>query len=328
MARPSNGSAIVTWTAPASQGSSPITGYRVTAYYDLILQTSITFPSTATTQVFTSLVNGNDYRFKVAAINASGAGPNSAYSNTVTPRVMYPPSAPAIGPATGGDQQATVTWSTPANDGGATITAYQVTTMVGGEGVAVQTFNSAATTQVITGLTNGVIYQFRVAGVNDAGVGWSSEPSNTVTPSALPGAPTSVQAFAGNTQATVTWLAPASDGGAPITGYVVTPYVGGTAQSPRTFGTTANSQVVTGLTNGTSYTFRVAAINPTGTGTQSDPSNAVTPAVNSVPGAPTVGSVTPGDRQVTVTWTPPTDTGGLPLTGYAITPYVGSVPQA
>ena len=82
-------------------------------------------------------------------------------------------------------------------------------------------------------------------------------------PVTAPGAPTIGTATAGNAEATVTWTAPASNGGAAITGYVVTPYIGATAQSTTTVGD-VTSTTITALTNGTAYTFRVAAINSVG----------------------------------------------------------------
>jgi hypothetical protein len=93
-----------------------------------------------------------------------------------------------------------------------------------------------------------------------------------------PGAPTGATASGGDSSASVTWTAPL-DGGSPITGYTVTPYVGGTPQQSTavTGNPPATSAVVTGLTNGTSYTFTVAAANAVGTGPASAPSNAVTP---------------------------------------------------
>ena len=88
-----------------------------------------------------------------------------------------------------------------------------------------------------------------------------------------PGAPTAVKK---NASASVSWVAPANNGSA-ITGYVVTPFVGTVAQPSKTFASTATTQTITGLTNGTTYTFRVAAKNAKGTGAQSAASNAVTP---------------------------------------------------
>ncbi len=76
-----------------------------------------------------------------------------------------------------------------------------------------------------------------------------------------PGAPTGVGGTAGNASAALSWTVPASDGGSPITGYRVTPYIGGTAQTPILTGSAANTFTATGLTNGTAYTFTVAAIN-------------------------------------------------------------------
>ncbi len=73
----------------------------------------------------------------------------------------------------------------------------------------------------------------------------------------------------------VSWTAPNSDG-SPITGYTITPYMGTTAQTPVSVSASARSAVITGLTNGTSYTFKVAAGNSLGTGEQSEASNAVT----------------------------------------------------
>lgn len=84
-------------------------------------------------------------------------------------------------------------------------------------------------------------------------------------------------ASAGTGQAILSWTVPAGTGGSPITGYIVTPYVGTQAQPTRRFNSTATRQTVTGLTNGTTYTFKVAAINAIGTRPQSLASNAVEP---------------------------------------------------
>ncbi len=83
----------------------------------------------------------------------------------------------------------------------------------------------------------------------------------------------------GNGSATVSWTAP-GNGGSPITSYTVTPYIGSTAQNPVTVSGSPppTSTTVSGLTNGTAYTFTVSATNVIGTGPASAQSNAVTPA--------------------------------------------------
>lgn len=134
-----------------------------------------------------------------------------------------------------------------------------------------------------------------------------------------PGAPTAVNATAGNAQATVSWTAPLS-GGSAITGYVVTPYVGNTPGTPAN--PSASPVTITGLTNGTTYTFKVFAKNVIGNGPVAA-SNAVTPA--STPGVPTNVVAVPGNAQASVSWTAP-GSGGSPITGYTVTPVDNGTP--
>jgi len=89
----------------------------------------------------------------------------------------------------------------------------------------------------------------------------------------VPGAPTGVSAVAGNAEATVSWTAPTSDGGSAITGYTATASPGGEACTT----TSATSCTVTGLSNGTAYTFTVVATNSVGNSSSSSASSAVTP---------------------------------------------------
>jgi Fibronectin type III domain len=120
--------------------------------------------------------------------------------------------------------------------------------------------------------------------------------SVTVNPAPIvntvPGAPTGVSALADDASASVSWTAPASNGGSPITGYTVVPTSG-----PGSCVVTGLTAQCTGLTNGLVYTFTVKALNAVGTGPGAV-SNAVTPAAIGV-GGPTVLDFTPaGPRRV------------------------------
>ena len=87
-----------------------------------------------------------------------------------------------------------------------------------------------------------------------------------------PSAPTGAAAAAADAAATVTWVAPSTDGGRPVTGYRVTASPGSA-----TCTTSATSCTVAGLANGTAYTFTVVATNAVGDSEPSEPSAAVTP---------------------------------------------------
>ncbi len=137
----------------------------------------------------------------------------------------------------------------------------------------------------------------------------------TVSVAALlrPSAPTGVGATAGDREAAVTWTAPTSTGGSPITGYTATAAPGG--QTCTTTGATGCT--IDGLTNGTDYTVTVTATSDVGTSDPSSPSNVVTPGKK--PGKPTGVQATAGDARLTATWTAPSDNGGRPITGYTAT---------
>ena len=170
----------------------------------------------------------------------------------------------------------------------------------------------------MTGLANGTSYVFRVAAVNGVGTGSYTAQSSAVVPSATPGVPTSLSATAGNGQASLSWVAPASSGGSAITDYSIQ-YSSNGGTSWSTFSHTASTAVsstVTGLANGTSYVFRVAAVNGVGTGSYTAQSSAVVP--SATPGVPTSLSATAGNGQASLSWVAPASSGGSAITDYSI----------
>ncbi|WP_344930551.1 putative Ig domain-containing protein, partial [Streptosporangium carneum] len=201
------------------------------------------------------------------------------------------PAAPTAPTATAGVTGATVTWTAPSGNGSA-ITSYVVTPYKDGVAQTPITYDASATTRTLTGLTAGSSYTFTVTAVNAFGTGTASPASTAVVPYNVPGKPTITTVTAGDATATMTWTAPGNNGSA-ITGYVVTPYLNGVAQTPQTFSGTATTQTLTGLTPGATYTFTVAAQNAAGTGAASAPSASVVP--NALPSlnlpAPPAGEV-------------------------------------
>lgn len=195
---------------------------------------------------------------------------------------LFLPAAPTDLTATGGNAQASLSWTAPTGViAQAPITDYreQYSSDNGSTWTTFTAAASTATSATVTGLTNGTSYRFRVAAVNGVGVGAFTTASSAVTPIAgtPPNAPTSLTATAGNAQIALAWTAPSAPGTYAITSYTVeyTPS-GGSAQTVST-GSTGTSYTLAGLTNGTAYTVRVAGVSAAGTGTFTAASSSVTP---------------------------------------------------
>jgi hypothetical protein len=196
---------------------------------------------------------------------------NSFFGSNYWVDVSFTPAAPP-GPAsnptaTGGTGSATVSWTAPT--AGGPVTAYKITPYIGSAAQTPTTFTGSppATTATVTGLTGGTSYTFTVTASNPNGAAAPSSQSNGVTPTA-PTAPTAPQAVSGSpatSQASVSWSAPVNNGGSPVTSYTVTPYAGSTAGTALQVSGSTTSTPVTGLSNGTSYTFQVTATNSVGT---------------------------------------------------------------
>lgn len=238
---------------------------------------------------------------------------------TVVPEVTEP-EAPTDVVAEPGVEAVTLSWTAPANDGGAAVTGYVVERETADGWVEVGT--PTDTTLEVTGLTGGEVASFRVAAVNEIGRGaWSDVVSATPEPRVVvPGAPEAVTATAGIEKVSLAWSAPAEDGGAAVSGYVVQRE---TADGWVEVGTPADTALeVTGLTAGTPVTFRVAAVNEAGRGAWSDVAGATPLAkpVVTAPSAPTglTATVSSNRRLIKLGWQAPASNGGAPVTDYVV----------
>lgn len=130
-------------------------------------------------------------------------------------------------------------------------------------------------------------------------------------PSTTPDAPTGVTAVKGNASAVVSFIPPVSNGNATITGYTVTSSPGGIQQSG-----VGSPITISGLTNGTAYTFTVHATNIKGDSPESAASNSVTP--STTPGKPTSVTASAGNASATISFTAPSS-GGAAIDSYRVT---------
>ena len=269
--------------------------------------------------------------------NPGVATPNLLlYSASFAPAPPGVPSAPSRLAATALNASVALTWAAPSFNGGATVSDYVVeysannsstwTTFADG--------TSASPSATVTGLTNGVMYAFRVSAVNSAGRGaFSTTVSATPSIPGLPGAPRFLSSVIGRGRVSLSWWAPSTVGNSVITDYVIE-YSTDNGSTWTTFVdavSTATSAVVSPLVAGTSHILRVSAVNSAGRGSASNTVVAIPLAFN----PPTaVRNIVASPRLLGayVYWSSPSDNGGGAVTGYVVdwstdggTTWLGSV---
>ncbi len=254
----------------------------------------------------TGLTNGTRYYFEVRAVAGTVNGTATA-STAITP--VAKPAAPTGLSATGGATEVTLSWTNPNN---ATITGYEYRQRTSGsstwgEWTAIASSGATTTSHTVTGLTNYTRYDFQLRAVGLSGDGAASTTESAIPrPAGAPDAP-GLTITDGDTQVTLAWSDPSNNA---ITKYQ---YRRGTGPSnsinwgnwtdiPMS-GAATTGYTVTGLTNGTRYWFEVRAVAGTVFGVASstfgDP--------NPKPAQPTGLSAAPGDGQVVLTWSDPSD---------------------
>jgi YVTN family beta-propeller protein len=185
-----NSQVSLSWTAPSSNGSSAITGYDI--YRGTTTGGEGTTPvgtasDSTLTYTDTGLTNGQEYFYKVTAVNSVGESPQSNEASATPTAPATAPSAPTeLAATTASPSQINLGWTAPANNGGSQITGYEVERSTGDlsfggfSNSTSDTFFSApnATTFSDTGLASSTTYNYTVFAKNSVG---PSSPSNTAS---------------------------------------------------------------------------------------------------------------------------------------------------
>ena len=295
------------WSAP-SDGGLDITGYKVRHRATGTNEWTTSSSQTGTSKEIGSLTNGTEYEVQVQATNAAG---DSGWSDSAkaTPRTVPSKPSPTL---TAADQKITASWSAP-SDGGLDITGYKVRHRATGTNEWTTSSSQTGTSKEIGSLTNGTEYEVQVQAANAAGdSGWSD--SAKATPYTTPSKPAAPTLTAADQKITASWSAP-SNGGSDITGYKVRHRATGTSDWTTSSSQTGTSKEIGSLTNGTEYEVQVQATNAAGDSGWSDSARAKP---GKPPSAPSWGTTTAQDKQVSLAWTAPTELGGGSISSYRI----------
>ena len=286
------GNAVVTLAWTASAGATGYNVKRATTsggpYTQLAAPTSSGYTDS-------SVTNGVTYYYVVSTLTAVGESADSAQVSATPNTTNVAPAAPTNLTATPGNAVVTLAWTASAG-----ATGYNVKRATTSGGPYTQLAAPTSTGYTDSSVTNGTTYYYVVSATNSIGESANSA-QVSATPSATggvsPAAPTNLAATAGNAVVTLTWTA--STG---ATGYNVKRAT--VSGGPYTQLATSNSAGYTdsSVTNGTTYYYVVSATNSIGESANSAQASATPTAPSAPPPAPTNLTATPGDTQVSLTW--------------------------
>jgi fibronectin type 3 domain-containing protein len=259
----SSGKVALTWTAPASSGSSPVTSYSVFRGVSSALTDQVSIASTSTTSYTDALSTAGTYYYTVKAVSAVGTSVASTSISVVIKSATTIPGIPTATTAVGTNGAIIISWSAPANNGGSAITGYKVyqSTVSGSETLLVTLGTTTSYTN--SGLTNGKTYYYRISALNALGEG-SLGPEVSAVPNqplVVPGS-FSLSASVSSGVVMLSWNLPSST--SPLQYFEVMRSVSGTETMIAKLSPTRLGIVDTTTLAGKDYTYRIVAYNLAG----------------------------------------------------------------
>lgn len=215
-----NGFITLTWSAPGSDGGSPITEYKV---YRGLSHTTMSLWSSTNDTSFTDLnvEEGVNYTYAVSAVNSVGESERSSTVSASSFSVLSAPSVPQDLMASVNDGNVLLNWTAPAADGGSPVTGYNVFRGVSSE-VLIPFANTTDPWYLDTTTVKGMTYYYAITAMNSLGESArSSELNVTISPYSIPSEPLDLTARAENGMIMLTWSAPSQSGGSAITKYMI-----------------------------------------------------------------------------------------------------------
>src|SRR3989442_1352599 len=282
----------LSWTAPASNGGSAITGYKIersddggTTWNTVVANTGSALYINRYSDYFLSA--STTYTYRVSTISAIGTSFPSSIASATTSPATVPDQPRYLSATTASPSQINLSWWKPVNSGGTPITGYKIersddggttwTTVVANTGIAQYInrysdyFLSASTT-----------YTYRVSTISAIGTSFpSSIASATTSPATVPDQPRCLSATtASPSQINLSWWKPVNTGGTPITGYKIERSDDGGTTWTTIVANTGSALYINQYSNNlllssTTYTYRISAINSVGTSLPSSPASAI-----------------------------------------------------
>jgi surface antigen len=281
-------SAVLAWTDASNNDTGFASQYRVTGTSAWTAGPSV--GANATSMTVSGLRTGTSYTFQVGARNAKG----THWSAYFPGKTVALPSEPTGVSAKTSATSAVLTWKDNSNNETSFVSQYKITGSSAWTTGPSKGANS--TSMTVTGLKPGTHYTFQVGARNVAGTHWSAYATG-YTPQVLPAQPASprVTSATGTSEA-LAW----TDASDNETGFVSQYRVGsGSWIAGPSVGANVTSMTVTGLKNGTDYTFQVGARNSVGTHW----SAYFYGWTQALPAEPTGGSASMGSTSAALTWT-------------------------